>query len=705
MSWTERFGGSCLLAGIGVTSFDVNAAPWKEDQAFFTENASLASSKVDAADLDGDGFIDLVFANGGGFDKGDVNSDLPQQAFFNNAGIGMTDVSAAIFGGQAYNGRAVKLRDVDHDGHIDIILGTTWATQTQLFMNDGLGNFTNETATNLPQGTNSIGDIEVGDIDGDGDLDMLLADWGDESPVSQGAGGITKLWRQIGEPAKFGAEGTAMFEDVTLGQMPNIGVRWSWDVEFVDVDNDFDLDIMVSSYASDTVSVVLFVNDGQGDFKDMTAGNVAQGKYALDIEPMDLDGDSFLDLVTLHDGVSGRNRVLLNNQAGGFIDATGPVWPQLENPPSLDFMAAFHDHDSDAKVDIVLGALQTVTKYPDRLMLSQAGKLKQWDDGQLPKYQAFQEEKASPGTYALVLADLNKDNRLDVVMAQNENAFDKKVLIADAVEVLADTAPPIFVNYEKLGVLVFGEEELLRVRCHDNKSPLMLHDFTGDGGLPYLEYWVGTLPADLDVNAGDKSDPGQWYGEYLWRINFAVPDADKFFYRVCAKDAAGNEACTPVEQTDIEGGGESESDTMSGMNDTETTVGGTTVGVTITGSDSVSVGTVSGTEPTGSSTSSGTAGVSATDSMGEPTESSLSGSSSGSQNSTGESTTGSGQYLPGEGCGCHSDVGSSLVGLGLLPLLFRRRRLRARITPGCSADQPREGRRVRVRGLRGGAAR
>ncbi|MBA3546314.1 MAG: VCBS repeat-containing protein, partial [Nannocystis sp.] len=170
------------------------AAPWIEaPKEFFTENASFASSKVDAADLNGDGYIDLVFANGAGFDKGDDTSDLPQQAFFNNAGVGMTDVSAAIFGGQAYNGRAVKLRDVDYDGHIDIILGTTWTTQTQLFMNDGAGNFANETATNLPQSNNSIGDIEVGDIDGDGDLDMLLADWGQESPVSQGSGGITKL--------------------------------------------------------------------------------------------------------------------------------------------------------------------------------------------------------------------------------------------------------------------------------------------------------------------------------------------------------------------------------------------------------------------------------------------------------------------------------------------------------------------------------
>ncbi len=672
------------------------AAPWKEDKAFFTENASFASSKVDAADLNGDGFIDLVFANGAGFDKGDDTSDLPQQAFFNNAGIGMTDVSAAIFGGQAFNGRAVKLRDVDYDGHIDIILGTTWATQTQLFMNDGAGNFTNETATNLPQGNNSIGDIEVGDIDGDGDLDMLLADWGEESPVSQGAGGITKLWEQMGEPDSFGAQGTAMFGDVTLARMPNVGVRWSWDLEFVDVNNDFNLDIMVSSYASDKVSVLLFVNDGKGTFKDMTAGGIAQqGKYALDIEPMDLNGDSFLDLVTLHDGVLGRNRVLLNNKNGVYEDKSDLVWPKLENPSSFDFMAAFHDHDSDGKADIVLGAIQTaVAKHPDRLMLSQAGKLKQWDNGGLPKYQAFQEEKTSAGTYALVLADLNDDDRLDVVMAQSENALDKKVLLADAVEVLADTAAPIFVNYEKLGLLQHPGDQTIHVRCHDNKSPLMLHDFTEDEGLPYLESWEDTLPVDLDAMPGKKSAPGQWYGEYLWRINFEVPDADKLFYRMCAIDAAGNKSCTPVEEADIEGGGMTESDTQSSMSDTETTMGASITETDSTVSDSMTVsdsGTASMTQPTESDSNSGvsntmgsglsasesapTDGYSDADSIGSAT---LTETDSSSVSASATDTFDSADQIDDDGCGCNSNgspvqgVVSSLALLGLLGLRRRR---------------------------------
>jgi len=35
----------------------------------------------------------------------------------------------------------------------------------------------------------------------------------------------------------------------------------------------------------------------------------------------------------------------------------------------------------------------------------------------------------------------------------------------------------------------------------------------------------------------------QWYGEYLWRATIEEPYTGDFSYKVCATDAAGNEAC------------------------------------------------------------------------------------------------------------------------------------------------------------------
>ncbi|MBA3545146.1 MAG: VCBS repeat-containing protein, partial [Nannocystis sp.] len=153
-------------------------APWLESKQFFAEGKNLGSSMVDAADLDNDGYVDLVFANGSGYDKGTPDSHKSQQAYHNDAGVSTTDISDQVFGnGFSANGRAIKLRDVDGDDDIDIVLGTTWQSQSQLYLNDGDGNFTPETATHMPQVKASIGDLELGDVDGDGDLDMVLADW------------------------------------------------------------------------------------------------------------------------------------------------------------------------------------------------------------------------------------------------------------------------------------------------------------------------------------------------------------------------------------------------------------------------------------------------------------------------------------------------------------------------------------------------
>ena len=64
--------------------------------------------------------------------------------------------------------RVIKVRDVNADGSPDILVGTTFQTQSQLYLGDGSGDFTNVTKTHLPQIKASIGDLEFGDVDGDG---------------------------------------------------------------------------------------------------------------------------------------------------------------------------------------------------------------------------------------------------------------------------------------------------------------------------------------------------------------------------------------------------------------------------------------------------------------------------------------------------------------------------------------------------------
>ena len=686
-----------------LASTSAHAAPWLESDAFSAlENSSGGSCKVDAADLDGDGFIDLVFANTGGTLNGNMASTQQQQAFKNDGAGNFTDISNEVFNGAEYTGRAVKIRDIDYDGDNDIILGTTWIEQSQLFINDG-GNFVNETDPALPLRPASVGDLEVGDVDDDGDLDLILTNWG-ENPreddiVNAGAaGGVTLLWSQDGDPAEYGDIGSATFSDLTATNMPAVDLRMAWELELIDVNNDYNLDILtVCKWCTPDKSLFLYTNDGTGFFTNTSISNVQSTNNlngdGNDLEVIDLNGDKFLDAVIFHDGFNARNRVITNDTLGGFTLADA-IWPALDNPKSQDSMAGFYDYDSDKDPDLVIGAFKTadqVNSSPDRLMVNDAGVFKQYDTG-LPgplKNQALEEtSKVSGATCAIVLADLTGDHKLDVAMGSFDNAFEKYVYFATD-EVAPDTAAPIIGIYQKaedVGGFQYPGKETLRLRAHDNKSPLMIHDFQADG-VPYIEHWITDPNPDPDANPGTKV-LGQWYGEYLWRITFDVPDADEFWYRLCAIDAAGNKACTPVEMTIIEGGTETETDTQTSMSDTDTTDSAASITDTMA-SDSLTMNsdslesTVTMTQPSATDTDSESDEDSATqptitNGFEVDTDSDSNTISESDSVSASETNTDTSSQLDDDGCGCNTDDGPSgaLASLALLGLLGIRRRRR-----------------------------
>ena len=220
------------------------------------------TNKVEIADINGDGRPDVLFANGG--DYSTPGTPEPNQVFLNTGpGFRFTEATQQVFGPTPDIARVIKARDLDNDGVVDIVVGTTYQTQSRLFLGRGAGRFAEVTATQLPAMPLSVGDLEPGDVDGDGDLDLVLADWGPGNNMSND-GGRTRLWLN---------DGKGRFTDATETRMPDIKVRFSWDLELADVDNDFDLDVLVS--CKRCPGSHLFRNDGAGTFVDDGAGDAA----------------------------------------------------------------------------------------------------------------------------------------------------------------------------------------------------------------------------------------------------------------------------------------------------------------------------------------------------------------------------------------------------------------------------------------------
>jgi hypothetical protein len=302
------------------------------------------TNKVELADINSDRLVDLLFANGGDYER--PGKPEFSQVFLNQGeGQSFKEVSQDVFGPIGMLVRVIKVRDVNNDGKPDIMVGTTYQTQSQLYLSEGTGKFTNVKSTHLPMINASVGDLEFGDVDNDSDLDIILADWGPDNPMTN-EGGRTMLWLN---------DGTGQFSDATDAQMPEVLVKFSWELEFVDVDNDYDLDILVS--CKQCRGSLLFENDGNGRYTDVTEGRLPQFKNNYDFEAMDVNNDLYLDLLTINDGIRSKEHIFLNNQQGGFTDATEQLWPGEANSGCDDNMHVFLDFDSDGDADFLTASL------------------------------------------------------------------------------------------------------------------------------------------------------------------------------------------------------------------------------------------------------------------------------------------------------------------------------------------------------------
>lgn len=95
------------------------AGLWKDATAETIGTTGEWTNKVELADLNGDGLVDILFANGGNYrEPGDP---VPSRIFLNQGpGKPFREATEEIFGSKGMLVRVIKTVDVNADGHIDI---------------------------------------------------------------------------------------------------------------------------------------------------------------------------------------------------------------------------------------------------------------------------------------------------------------------------------------------------------------------------------------------------------------------------------------------------------------------------------------------------------------------------------------------------------------------------------------------------------
>ena len=324
------------------------------------------SRSVALGDLDGDGDLDAMIANGS-FSKG----GLPNSVWTNDGDGIFTNSGQAL--GNGYS-KSVALGDLDGDGDLDAMVAN-YEERNTVWTNNGNGTFSN---SGQALGDSNSFSVALGDLDDDGDLDAMVANGGGQP---NGSLQPNTVWFN---------DGTGTF--INSGQA--LGNSTSWAVALGDLDGDGDLDAMVGNRSAPNH---IWMNDGTGTFTNsgQALGNSTSWTVALG----DLDGDGDLDAFVAN---GGPNTVWFNDGTGPVPYGTGTFTDSgqaLGNSESLS--VALGDLDGDGDLDAMVANLGVNTV---------------WTNDRTGTFTNSGQELGSSNSASVALGDLDGDGDLDAMV-------------------------------------------------------------------------------------------------------------------------------------------------------------------------------------------------------------------------------------------------------------------------------------------------
>jgi hypothetical protein len=265
----------------------------------------------------------------------------------------------------------VSMGDLDNDGDLDLVLakGRHDPLVDRVLLNDGKGGFT---ASDLGPTADRTYTAALADLDADGDLDVLTSN---DSPDRK----LVFLNDGKGRFSVAGTWGVA---------------EWSTrNAALADLNGDGRPDAIAANRPGPSF---VCLNQGGGRFASPCIAIPAES--ATTIVPADYDGDGFIDLaVPSRDG--GQSRIYFNDGKAGF-SRTAPFGP----PDATSRVGAAADFDRNGTVDLVVTDERAASMT---VFLNDGG-------GRLSR--AFHTADKARVPYAIAAADLNKDGSADIVL-------------------------------------------------------------------------------------------------------------------------------------------------------------------------------------------------------------------------------------------------------------------------------------------------
>ena len=281
--------------------------------------------------------------------------------------------------GQGSSPSAIKIRDMNNDEYLDIIVSLYGTSNVVVFY--GLGDGTFLLGKLQSTGTNSaVWALDVGDFNSDSYFDIVVANMQTKN--------IGIFISDNFDP--FGSLTTYSTGD---GSQPH-------SVAIADCNNDHRMDIIVTKYGTNSIGIFLAAAD-VGRYNDMIDYSTGTDSAPYGVTTTDLNNDGNIDIIVANSGTN-EILILLGHGNGSFADGLRYTTGSLSNPYSV----AVSDFNNDTMIDISVanyGASNIFILYG----LGDGNFINQTSYGF-----GYQYHPAS-----VVVSDLNNDKLVDMVIA------------------------------------------------------------------------------------------------------------------------------------------------------------------------------------------------------------------------------------------------------------------------------------------------